>query len=170
VSGKKYVGGLAGRNTGTVSNSYSTGSVSGSTDVGGLAGSNTGTITNSFWDNETSNQATSAGGTGKTTEEMKNVRTFTDVAWSDGLTAAWDFVGNPYDDAGNEDIWGINPDVNDGYPFLAEPAAPTVTPTPPPETPYAIYAGVISIVIVIVGLVAYFLIRRRRRSVDTIRR
>ena len=40
------------------------------------------------------------------------------------------------------------------------PTTTTTPSTPPPETPYAIYAGVISIVIVIVGLVAYFLIRR----------
>jgi hypothetical protein len=46
----------------------------------------------------------------------------------------------------------------------------TLEPPTTTATPYAIYAGVISIVIVIVGLVAYFLIRRRRRSVDTIRR
>jgi hypothetical protein len=105
VSGvRDYVGGLVGCNGGTVSNSYSTGPVSGSDYVGGLVGFNWGTVSNSFWDTQTSGQATSDGGTGKTTENMKNVRTYTDVAWSEGLNSAWDFAGNPYDDAGNEDI------------------------------------------------------------------
>jgi hypothetical protein len=43
---------------------------------------------------------------------MKNVRTYTDKAWSQGLDSPWDFVGNPYDDKGNEDIWDINPNIN----------------------------------------------------------
>jgi PGF-pre-PGF domain-containing protein len=120
VSGSSYVGGLAGRNGGTVSNCYSTGSVSGSSYVGGLVGyrqSGT-TVSNSFWDNDTSGQSTSAGGKGKTTENMKNVQTFTDNAWSENLTTPWDFVGNPYGDTGDENIWHIHPAVNDGYPFL----------------------------------------------------
>jgi hypothetical protein len=48
VSGDDYVGGLVGYNwKGTVSNSYSTGSVAGEWDVGGLAGITEGTVTNS---------------------------------------------------------------------------------------------------------------------------
>ena len=42
------VGGLVGSNSGTVSNSYATGSVSGTTSIGGLVGSNYGTISNSY--------------------------------------------------------------------------------------------------------------------------
>jgi hypothetical protein len=103
--------------------------------VGGLVGLNEGTVSNSFWDTQTSGQATSDGGTGKTTESMKNVRTYTDMAWSEGLDSAWDFVGNPYDNAGNEDIWNIDPGVNGGYPSLTELAAPTVTPTTTTTTP-----------------------------------
>jgi len=114
-----YVGGLVGGNYGTVYNSYSTGTVSGSSYVGGLVGRNYETVSNSFWDTQTSKQATSAAGTGKTTENMKNVRTYTDNTWSVGLTTPWDFVGNPYDDNGNEDIWNINPAINNGYPFLS---------------------------------------------------
>lgn len=50
VSGNDGVGGLAGRSGGTTSNSYSTGSVSGNTGVGGLVGYNiySTTITNSY--------------------------------------------------------------------------------------------------------------------------
>ena len=44
VTGHIIVGGLAGHNFGTVSDSYSTGAVSGGADVGGLVGSNSGTI------------------------------------------------------------------------------------------------------------------------------
>ena len=139
VSGHRQVGGLVGQNFGgTVSKSYSTGSVSGSWQVGGLAGASTvysgvrvvDPVPDSFWDMRTSRQATSHGGTGKTTAEIKNIRTYTDVAWSEGLDSAWDFVGNFYDDDGNEGIWDISPDVNDGYPFLAEVAVPASKPAP----------------------------------------
>ncbi len=40
ITGKRYVGGLVGRNSGIVSNSYATGSTSGDTNVGGLVGYN----------------------------------------------------------------------------------------------------------------------------------
>lgn len=126
TSGSSYVGGLVGWNhDGTVSNCYSIGTVSG-IDVGGLVGYNSGTVGNSFWDNQTSGQATSDGGTGKTTENMKNVRTYTDTAWSEGLTSPWDFVGNPYDDVGDDDNWDIDGLNNNGYPFLS-----WQTPDPP---------------------------------------
>jgi len=169
VVGGSNVGGLVGFNNGTLSNCYSTGPVSGNGDMGGLVGYNeSGTVSNSFWDAQTSGQATSDGGAGKTTENMKNVRTYTDVAWSEGLSSAWDFVGNPYDDAGNEDIWDIDPDVNDGYPFLAELAAPTVTPTttttsPTTTTPPVaegapwVWAGVGIAIVVIIAVVALVL-------------
>jgi len=85
VTGNERVGGLVGSNwhSATVSNSYSTGSVTGNNRVGGLVGQNyEGTVSNSFWDTETSGQSTSAGGTGKTTSEMKNIMTFSGVAWN----------------------------------------------------------------------------------------
>jgi transcription termination factor NusB len=132
VKGQNLVGGLIGLNKGggRVSNCYSTGPVKGNKNFGGLIGFNFGTVSNSFWDIETSGLKTSAGGTGKTTSEMKNVRTYTDVGWSKGLESPWDFVGNPYDDKGNEDIWDINPNINDGYPYLT--AIPTPAPAPSP--------------------------------------
>jgi hypothetical protein len=49
VSGNRHVGGLVGWNYGTITNSYSSGSVSGSDDiVGGLVGENDEQITNSY--------------------------------------------------------------------------------------------------------------------------
>jgi hypothetical protein len=49
VNGSSYVGGLVGNNSGTITNCYSTGSVSGfSYADGGLVGSNSGTITNCY--------------------------------------------------------------------------------------------------------------------------
>ena len=46
--GNHYNGGIAGRNTGTISSSYSTASVGGSNYTGGIAGENAGTITTSY--------------------------------------------------------------------------------------------------------------------------
>jgi hypothetical protein len=48
VTSTAYIGSLVGVNLGTVSNSYSTGSVTGNISVGGLVGSNTGTVSNSY--------------------------------------------------------------------------------------------------------------------------
>jgi hypothetical protein len=48
VVGSSRVGGLVGYNSGTVSNSYATGSVTGISSIGGLVGENEGTISNSF--------------------------------------------------------------------------------------------------------------------------
>jgi len=105
VSGNDTVGGLVGFNgrTGSVSSSYSSGSVSSSgSSVGGLVGSNTdpwgeGVVSDSFWDMETSGQTISGGGTGKTTAEMQIAVTF--------LDAGWDFVDET--ENGTDDIWWI---------------------------------------------------------------
>jgi len=48
VTGDRHVGGLTGSSDGTVTNSYSTGSVTGTSNVGGLAGWNKGTVSNSY--------------------------------------------------------------------------------------------------------------------------
>ena len=105
VTGDDYIGGLVGDNSSTITKSYSTGIVTGNENTGGLVGNNNNdeTVSNSFWDTETSGQATSAGGTGKTTAEMKTILTFTD--------AGWDFIY----------VWDINPELNDGYPYLHYP-------------------------------------------------
>ncbi|NCB37486.1 MAG: hypothetical protein EOM80_01845, partial [Erysipelotrichia bacterium] len=111
-------GGMVGQNTGSISNSYSAGTVNSTGNaVGGFAGYQRGavtncysitvisdkgsgfsaessTITNSFWDTTVSGAAASVGGTGKTTEEMKTAATF----------SAWD-----------PDIWNIQ---DGAYPTL----------------------------------------------------
>ncbi len=117
VSGKWYVGGLVGGNTGGITNCYSTGTVSGSSYVGGLVGMNRqhGAITLSFWDIQTSGQTKSDGGTGLTTVEMQRANTFID--------AAWDFVGETAN--GPNDVWKMW----DRYDY------PRLTCEPGPNTP-----------------------------------
>ena len=48
ITGRSFVGGLAGDSRGTIQSSYATGDVSGNTDVGGLVGVNRETIQNSY--------------------------------------------------------------------------------------------------------------------------
>ncbi|MFW6142523.1 MAG: InlB B-repeat-containing protein [Candidatus Saliniplasma sp.] len=112
-------GGLVGSNDyGTVKNSYAAGNVSGFFMGGGLVGSNDGYVFDSFWDDETTGQDPNyTAGTNKTTEKMKDVATYTDTD-TEGLNETWDFVATPYDDEGDKDIWDIDEEINDGYPFL----------------------------------------------------
>ncbi len=120
VSGNNDVGGLVGSCNGTVDKSYAMGNVSGNEDVGGLVGSSSGTVSNSFYDMETTGQSDTGKGVPKTTAEMKDVATFTNLS-TEGLDEPWDFFGNPYDDLGEEYIWDIKEEgiFNDGYPFLS---------------------------------------------------
>ena len=114
VCGTDLIGGLIGSSCGdyaVVENCYSTGVVTceGTTGrVGGLISFLEGTVNNSFWDIDNSGQSSSVGGIGKTTSKMKIRSTFTDVGW--------DFMGETIN--GTDDYWGINPEENDGYPFL----------------------------------------------------
>ncbi|MGC8738712.1 MAG: PASTA domain-containing protein, partial [Candidatus Hydrogenedens sp.] len=85
-----------GNDYGTVSKSYSAGSVSGDNYVGGLVGYNYDSVSQSYWDVETSGRNSSAGGTGKTTAEMKQQATY----------VSWDFTT----------VWGIV--ENSSYPYL----------------------------------------------------
>ena len=111
VSGFDHIGGIVGENyNGKVKYCYSTSPVSGREDVGGIVGAKySGVTKNSFWDTETSGQKRSAGGTGKTTIEMKYPYTFIDNGW--------DFMNET--DNGEDNIWGVNPNENGGYPFLS---------------------------------------------------
>ncbi len=97
------VGGLAGRVLfgGSVTNSYSTGSVTAPADtgfnsygVGGLIGSDWGgsTFSNNFWNINTSGQATSVGATGLTSAQMMQQSNFT--GWDFSNTGAWAIVDN----------------------------------------------------------------------------
>ena len=111
VIGVEYVGGLVGRNFNyaTVSNSYSTGSVTGDEFTGGMVGMNEGTVSNCFWDTETSGQDTSDGGIGENTAEMQQVTTFSVAGWN--ITAVDDpSTRNP------SYAWNIVDAVT--YPFL----------------------------------------------------
>ncbi len=110
--------GLVGYNNATITNSYSTGSVTGQNNVGGLVGYNDddeATITNSFWniDIYTTNNGF---GTGKTTAKMQQQSTFT----TDLEAGSWDF----------ETIWTIDEDVN--FPCLQAfiPPVPPVAEAP----------------------------------------
>ncbi len=112
-------------NSGNITNCYSTGQVPVSSS-GGFGGSwFSCPLTNCFWDNEHSTKENPfdyadgeiLGITGKTTTEMKNVATFTNLTTA-GLTSPYDFVGNPNNDVANEDFWDINSSINNGYPYL----------------------------------------------------
>jgi hypothetical protein len=116
VGGASGVGGLVGYNgsnlphfeRGTVIQCYSAGAVSGvGPSVGGLVGTGlAGDITACFWDTQTSGQTKSAGGTGKTTAQMRDLRTY--------LGAGWDFVGETAN--GTSEIWQMPKEG--GYPIL----------------------------------------------------
>ena len=104
VKGNEHVGGLVGRNEtrwSSISTAYAIGSVSGNTYVGGLAGSidPQSTISNSYYNSETSGQKDTDKGTPKTTVEMRNENSY---------STDWNFLN----------IWKIDPEFNDGWPYL----------------------------------------------------
>jgi hypothetical protein len=95
---KTHSGGLVGWNEGSISCSYSTGKVKGKVRVGGLVGDNyREPVDRSYWDVQTSGQPDdevpiilypNAGrriGAGRTTSEMKSLKTF--EGW--GRTFQW---------------------------------------------------------------------------------
>jgi len=107
VNGGGDVGSLAGVNSGTVTRSYSTGSVSGpATVVGGLIGDfegDGGTVTNSYWDIPASGQTDSRGGTGlgdssdtPPADEMTGDEAPANMAGFD-FTDTWETVTSPDD-------------------------------------------------------------------------
>lgn len=73
ASGNSQIGGLVGHNMGSVSKSYSVGSVVGWNDdeYGGVVGENWGTISDSYWDSESSDTPSNTGETELTTSEMQ---------------------------------------------------------------------------------------------------
>ena len=118
VVGDAQVGGLIGESYGsntTISYSYSAGPVSGNTDVGGLVGLQfNATVFASFYDSQITGQSDIGNGEPRSTQQMRSGSTF--------LNAGWDFTN----------IWGINPTINSGYPYLQW---QQVVPTPPAPTP-----------------------------------
>jgi hypothetical protein len=131
VNGTALNGGLVGLPTNDTpfTNAYATGSVNSGSPSGMMGHLGSGVFTNLFYDSQTTGASDDVGkGKPKTTVQMKNVATYTDTETA-GLTSAWDFVGNPNDDTGNEDIWDIDPEINDGYPFFSWQAFDTTAPT-----------------------------------------
>ncbi|MCL2844832.1 MAG: InlB B-repeat-containing protein [Chitinivibrionia bacterium] len=102
-------GGLVGANFGTIENSYSAGLIVGSvSNIGGLVGSNSGTVANSFFNSQTSGRTDNDGrGVPLTTTQMRQQSYFTN----------WNFTT----------IWGINANINDGFPFLRHINAGNIT-------------------------------------------
>ncbi|MBN1340150.1 MAG: hypothetical protein JXA03_12550 [Bacteroidales bacterium] len=108
VTGNICVGGLTGRNLADIRNCYAAGPVNGLEMEGGISGALVApTVTNSFYDTDATGLSVSSGGTGKTTAEMLNLATYTDVATT-GLDTPWDFVGVPYSDSGIADLWNMD--------------------------------------------------------------
>ena len=101
-------GGLVGTEVyASISNSYSVGTVSGNR-VGGLAAYLDATVINSYYNSDTSTPTPPTlydlvtksflKNVGKTTAELKSTSTY----------VGWDFAN----------VWSINPDIKDGYPYL----------------------------------------------------
>jgi hypothetical protein len=95
---------------------YGTGVVSAPSNKGGLVGSVSlaGTWNNSFWNSSTTTATTAlgngsnpAGTTGRTSEQLRDIATFSG--------AGWDISAGVNDDS----VWGIDPALNDGFPFLS---------------------------------------------------
>ncbi len=109
VTSTQNLGGFVGRNYGFISNCYSCGLLQGpGSNSKGFCYLNENTINDCYWNTETSGMLTSDGGIGLSISEMRDMITFTD--------AGWDFVGESTN--GDEDIWNIDPDFNNGYPYL----------------------------------------------------
>jgi trimeric autotransporter adhesin len=92
-----FVGGLAGLNTGSITQVYASGPVIGGAFAGGLVGfdADGGTVSSAFWDVSTSgigsshgigNQANADGVTGLTTAQFGNASIFQNAGWTVGAT------------------------------------------------------------------------------------
>ncbi len=69
-------------------------------------GASTDHVVDCFWDAEIGPDTSAGGGTALTTAEAKDIATYT--------AAGWDIV----EGIDSEHVWGIDPEINDGYPFL----------------------------------------------------
>ena len=92
ASGRSSVGGLVGYEDGnTIRASYATGRVSGETSAGGLVGGlGSSTITASYWDTTTSGQTTGDHGTSQTTAQLQAPTGATGI-YADWDDDQWDF-------------------------------------------------------------------------------
>ncbi len=99
ITGSSHLGGLIGSGNG-VKRCYAAGRVESqniNNDCGGLVGSGS-SVLFSYYDRTTSATTDTNKGFAATTKQMKDPHTFT----------GWDF----------KDVWGISPNINDGYPYL----------------------------------------------------
>ncbi len=155
ATGERWVGGLVGSSSGRVENCYSNSNVQGHADIGGLVGSNfdsvlfcysVGTVIGEerfgglvginkrstylcYWDVQASGIGSSKGGRGKTTEQMKDVRSFRGWGYEPHWTIdecndyprlAWEQLpGTPIIDIPCE-YGGGSGDVNDPYQIYTE--------------------------------------------------
>ena len=111
-----YVGGLAGdlgkQYAGTVASSYSVGAVSSKDKFGGFLGRNKyapGRLSNAYWDLDTSGTNNACG-----KGDCSGVTGLTDTQLKSGLPAGFDPA-----------IWGQDPSINNGYPYLLANPPPT---------------------------------------------
>lgn len=107
VNGNDFVGGLIGINNGSVDKTYAAAVIDADFFPGGLTALNDGDVRNSFFDQDVSGTSLSGAGTARSTAEMTDIPTYTDIS-SVGLTDPWDFIG----------LWDMDAETNDGYPFL----------------------------------------------------
>ena len=114
VTSTAYIGGLVGVNRGTVSNSYSTGSLTGVSWVGGLVGQNDGTVSNSYSSGNVTSDSGAGGLMGGNTGTVSNSYATGNVAaevGAGGLMAANSgTVSNSFSTgsvSGNDDIGGL---------------------------------------------------------------
>ncbi|MFO8002143.1 MAG: LamG-like jellyroll fold domain-containing protein [Marinilabilia sp.] len=110
AKGYDRVGGLVGSSTenNTIANSYSIAYPSGNEYVGGLGGFISGIFPEKSFHDENKTGCNDLGAS--STTEMTTRSFFTD--------AGWDFVEET--DNGTDDIWNIDAEINNGYPFLTD--------------------------------------------------
>jgi len=159
VSGSFAACGLIGNSDSNtfVTNCYAAGPLYGPLNSTHGLGFNTSDV-NCFWDTELSGWSTSLSGTGKTTAEMKDIATFTNLETVGLQSPCWDFVNNPYDDTSNEDIWNMDACTNNGYPYLTWQSV-----TPPATTPTNVILSILGNDVQLVwddiGLSSYYIYR-----------
>ncbi len=85
VTALSSAGGLVGSNTGTVLNSYNTGTVSGGSSLGGLLGSNTGAVRNSYATGNVTGTSSLGGLMGSSTGPVSNSFAFGNVSGTSSL-------------------------------------------------------------------------------------
>jgi hypothetical protein len=105
VSGDYKIGGLVGSNQGSsMSNCYSSGLVSGTDKVGGLIGANYGPVNDCFWDIQTSGQTI---GVGYSSSDGVTGKLTAEMQMRSTFSdAGWDFIN----------VWNIG--ENQTYPYL----------------------------------------------------